>query len=114
MPMKVIMMIIVIASLFFAWQGMNMHTQVGIEEATFHQLQSDYLIQNKAVRDNAATGSELNEDLVAIANYPSELLRLKLVGVGKILTGIFLLLLSILMALMAMPVRLARIIKGDI
>ncbi len=44
-------------------------------------------------------------------NYPSELLRLKLVGIGKILTGIFILLLEILMALVMMPMRLGKIIK---
>ena len=53
-----------------------------------------------------------NNQQVEIANYPSELLRLKLVGVGKILTGIYILLFAILMALIMMPIRLGKIIKG--
>jgi len=113
MPMMVVMIIIIISSIVFAWQGINMHGQVVVEEAKFHELQSSYFIESKAVRDSAGTGSELNKNLVSIANYPSELLRLKLVGVGKILTGIFLLLFAILMALMAMPIRLGKIIKGN-
>lgn len=111
MPMMLIMLAIVIAAFFFGWQGVSMQNQVAIEEAKFHQLQGEYFIQSKAIRDGAATGSELNENLVTIANYPSDLLRLKLVGVGKILTGIFFLLLGILMALISMPKRLGAIIK---
>lgn len=88
-----------------------MHRQVGVEEAKFHQLQTDYFLKSKAVRDGAETGSDLNKQLVTVQNYPSELLRLKLVGVGKILTGIFALLFGILIALVSMPMRLGKIIK---
>ena len=88
-----------------------MHSQVETEEAKFHQLQADYFSQAKSARDEAAAGSELNNQLVEIANYPSELLKLKLVGVGKILTGIFILLFGILIALISMPMRLAMEIK---
>lgn len=108
MPMMVIMMIIVIAGIAFAWQGVSMHSQVSVEEAKFHALQTSYFTISKVERDAAPTGSDLNKQLAQIQNYPSELLRLKLVGVGKILTGIFALLFAILMALMAMPVRLSK------
>lgn len=107
----VIMLIIVIAAIIFVWQGVDMHQQVSVEEAKFHKLQNEYFIQSKAVRDGAETGSLLNQQLVQIQNYPSELLRLKLVGVGKILTGIFGMLFAILIALVMMPVRLAKVIK---
>lgn len=60
----------------------------------------------------AATDSALNKNLVQIQNYPSELLRLKLVGVGKILTGIFMLLFGIMIALVMMPIRLGKVIYG--
>ena len=90
-----------------------MHTQVYSEEARLHQMQNDYFLLNKVIRDGAETNSTLNEDLVKIKNYPSELLKLKLVGVGKILTGIFILLFGILIALIMMPVRLAKMIKKE-
>ena len=111
MPMMLVMTIIVIAAIFFAWQGIAMHNQVSVEEAEFHAQLEEYYSINKAQRDVAATGSELNTQLVEIQQTPSELLRLKLVGVGKILSGIFLLLLGILLALVMMPVRLAKMIK---
>lgn len=106
-----LMMVIVIAAFTFAIQGVSMHRQVAVEEAKFHQLQNQYFIQSKAVRDAADTGSQLNQDLVTIQNYPSELLRLKLVGVGKILTGIFGLLFGILIVLFMMPIRLAKLMN---
>lgn len=109
----IIMFIIVIIGVVFAWQGINMHSQVSVEEAKFHALQNAYFTISKGERDAAPTGSDLNKQLAQIQNYPSELLRLKLVGVGKILTGIFALLFSILMALMAMPIRLGKIIKEN-
>ena len=105
--------VVVIVSLYFVGQGISMHSTVLTEEAKFHQLQSQYFTLAKAERDSAATGSDLNTQLVAISNYPSELLRLKLVGVGKILTGIFVMLLGIFLALLVMPMRLAMLMKKD-
>lgn len=61
----------------------------------------------------ATTGAELNQKSVQIQNYPSELLRLKLVGVGKILTGILTSLLAIVFLLFMMPIRLAKLMKGN-
>ena len=43
----------------------------------------------------------------------STLLELKLVGVGNILTGIYALLFGILIALVMMPMKLGKIIKGE-
>lgn len=113
MPMMVVMLLIVVVSAVYAYQGMNMHSQVDVEEAKFHALQASYWSLDKATRDAAPANSELTAQLVEIQNFPSELMRLKLVGVGKILSGIFLLLLAILMALVMMPVRLGMIIKGE-
>lgn len=113
MPVTIIMIIIIVGAIAFVWQGVGMHNSVAVEEAKFHQLQSEYLLQSKAARDGAETGSTLNQQLGQIANYPSELLRLKLVGVGKILTGIFGLLFGILIVLFMMPVRLAKLMKEN-
>ena len=107
------MMMLMIVGIIFAGIGVQMHQQVTVEEAKFHALQSEYFIQSKEVRDAAETGSALNSQLVQIQNYPSELLRLKLVGVGNILTGIFVLLFGILIALVMMPKRLGKIIKEN-
>ena len=88
-----------------------MHRDVAVEEAEFHTLQTEYWTQAKTIRDAAPTGSELSGQLAEIMNTPSELLRLKLVGIGKMLTGIFILLLGILIALIAMPGRLKSVIQ---
>lgn len=112
MPMLIIA-ILVLGSASFAWKGINMHNNVSVEEARFHALQSNYFTLSKIERESAQTGSQLNDQLVQIQNYPSELLRLKLVGVGKILTGIFGLLLGILFVLFMMPIRLAKLMKND-
>lgn len=113
MPVMLIMMVLVIGAISYAVQGIKMHNQVSVEEAKFHKLQSEYFTLSKAERESAPTGSELNQKLVEIQNYPSELLRLKLVGVGKILTGIFGLLFGILIVLFMMPIRLAKMMKPE-
>jgi len=109
--MMVMMALIMLVSLVFAAQGILMHMQVNTVENQFHDLQGKYWNIDKATRDGAATGSSLNKQLVEIKNTPSELLRLKLVGVGKILIGIYILLFGILMALIMMPVRLGQMIN---
>ncbi len=106
-----ILAILIISALSFGWQGVSMQNRVAGEEAKFHKLQSDYFILSKATRESAADGAELNQRLVEIQNYPSTLLALKLVGVGKILTGILSALLAIAFLLFMMPVRLAKLIK---
>lgn len=111
MPMMVIMLIIVVVAFVYALQGISMHKQVIVEEASFHDLQAAYFSNSKAVRDGAESNSQLTQQLVEIQNFPSELLRLKLVGVGRILTGIFVLLFGILIALIVMPVRLGMYIR---
>lgn len=112
-PMMMVMMGLMILSLIYAGWGLSMHAQVDDKELDFHNFQSEYFTLDKATRDSAATGSDLNQQLVEIKNYPSELLRLKLVGVGRLLTGIYVLLFAILMALVMMPKRLAEVIgKG--
>ncbi|MFQ5406351.1 MAG: FG-GAP repeat protein [Candidatus Micrarchaeia archaeon] len=103
--------VIVLASLFFAWQGADMHHQVGEEEDMFHALQNAYFSQSKATRDSAPANSALTNQLVEIQNYPSTLLELKLVGIGRILTGIFIVLLGILMALVMMPMRMSQLMQ---
>lgn len=110
-PVMMLMMLIMVVSLVFAVLGFTMQQKVSSEEAEFHALQDDYFSLSKATRDGATSGSSLNDQLVEIKNFPSDLLRLKLVGVGRILIGIYVLLFGILIALILMPIRLAMIIK---
>ena len=107
------MMILMITAIIFTGQGIAMHHKVSTEEAVFHKIQSEYFSLSKVNRESAEDGSVLNQKLVQIQNYPSELLRLKLVGVGKILTGIFTLLFGILIALIMMPMRLGKVIREN-
>ena len=111
-PMMMVMALLMLLSLVFAVVGVSMHQKVKKEEAKFHALQDNYFSNTKAVRDAAESGSQLNQQLSEIKNYPSELLRLKLVGVGRILVGIYIALFAILMALVMMPKRLAKVIKN--
>lgn len=106
----IVMLILIVSSVFFAYQGVQMQGQVEVEEAKFHALQESYFSNSKAIRDAAESNSELTQDLVTIVNYPSTLLELKLVGVGKLLTGIFIVLFCILLALIIMPRRLGAMI----
>lgn len=90
-----------------------MHLQVNQEEREFHDLQAEYLGEySKAERDAAQPGSGLSDLQVEVSNYPSELMRLKLLGLGSILTGIFLSLLAIVVALMMMPGRMGNIMSS--
>ena len=112
MPM-IVMGLIMLISIFYVAQGIGMHSEVDVLESEFHALQEQYFLVDKATRDSATTGSDLNKQLVELQQTPSELLRLKLVGVGKILTGIYALLFGILIALMMMPVRMAKLQKEN-
>ncbi|PIR58943.1 MAG: hypothetical protein COU69_02875 [Candidatus Pacebacteria bacterium CG10_big_fil_rev_8_21_14_0_10_56_10] len=110
--MMAMMALILLIGVMYAAQGVRMHAQVPVEEARFNQLQGQYFSQAKAVRDAAETNSELSQQLVRLQQYPSQLLELKLVGVGRILTGIFVVLVGIMIALVMMPNRLKKAIRG--
>lgn len=112
MPILMLLLIIVVTGFVYLGQGIAMHNQVAVDEANFNDLQQSYFTNSKAVRDSAETGSALSQDLATIQQGPSQLLFLKLVGVGKLLTGIFALLLAILLVLFMMPIRLAKMMKG--
>jgi len=112
MPILLVVTIITIAGIVYLSQGINMHQQAAVDEAAFNALQAEYWIVSKADRDAAETGSDLNQQLVRLQQYPSQLMFLKLVGLGKILTGIFALLFVIGIFLFMMPIRLAMIQKA--
>lgn len=111
MPILMLVMIITIAGTVYLFQGVGMQNQVAGEEENFHALQAEYWTISKVERDAAATGSELSQKLVRLQQYPSQLLELKLVGIGKILTGIFALLFVIGIFLFMMPFRIQTILR---
>ena len=84
---------------------------LGLRMATRHALWPIKIVVGKIQTIVSPTFSCVDGDDTFIrqpSNNDTE--TLKLVGVGKILTGIFILLLGILLALIMMPVRLAAMI----
>lgn len=109
--MVMVMMIMMIGAIFAIW-GLSMQADVGDVEAAYHsQLDTYYGENSKADRDSAVGGSALTQQLAEIQKQPSELLRLKIVGNGRTMTGIFIVLFGILGALMMMPFRVRRAMK---
>ncbi len=92
---------------FIIW-GIIMQSLAASNEGLFNDEIANYFIKSKEVRDSAATGSQLNEDLVQIQQRPSMLLYLKLVGIGRLLVGIFASLIGILIALLVMPAKMGE------
>lgn len=106
------MAILFIIAGIFTYQGISMHSEVPAKEARLHQIQDAYFNTPKSQRDSAPRGSDLNAQLVEIQQSPSALMELKLIGVGKILTGIFVLLFGILLALVVMPMRIRMVLES--
>ena len=94
--------------------GILMHLSVlYLEFNDFGPLQEKYWSLDKATRDAALTGSDTSNMLVEIQKFPAKLMTLKLVGIGSLLTGIFISLMGIFGALTMMPKKLsAAIMKG--
>ena len=113
MPILMVVMIVTILGIVYLFKGVSMQGQVQAAEAELHANQAEYWSISKAERDAAGTGSALNQQLVEIQQAPSRLLELKLVGIGKILTGIFALLFVIGIFLFMMPIRLAQMTKQN-
>lgn len=111
MPALLVMLVILVASFVLVAQGVQMHREVPGKEAALHQLQSEYYALSQADRDIAPNGSILNQKHALIQQYPSELMELKMLGVGKILTGVFVMLFGILLAILMAPVRLAAMLN---
>ena len=109
--MVVMIAMIMMLGLYVAATGVVMQAKVPAVEAQFHGLLDSYYANSKEVRDSAASESQLTKDLAEINKFPSRLLELKLVGVGRILTGIFVILFGILGALVMMPFRVRKILR---
>lgn len=80
-----------------------MHGRASVEQAKFHELQTEYYSVALEDREAAGSNSPLSQKLVTIQNYPSELQRLEMVGIGRMLTGIFVLLFGVMVVLVVRP-----------
>lgn len=101
------------ASGFFVLAGIILHITAWIQEFTvFQPLVQDYWSVDKATRDAATSGSELANQLAEIQSFPAKLMTFKLVGVGSVLTGIWISLFVIAKRIGMLPVRLASLIKS--
>ena len=106
------MALLVLLAAYFLYVGTSMHREVATQEAAFHAVQTDYFVHNdKATRDAAPVDSTLARQHAVLKNTPSELMYLKLVWVGKMLTAIAFLLFGIMIALFVMPMRLGILIN---
>jgi hypothetical protein len=109
--MKKKMKMLMLLGMLFMLLGVALHlSAIVLEFGTFAPLQEEYWSTSKSDRDAAATNSVLAKKLAEIQKFPPKLMTLKLVGVGSLLTGIFLMLFGILKALTMMPIKLAGII----
>ncbi len=98
---------------FFVLVGIILHITAWVQEFTvFQPLVQDYWSVDKATRDAATSGSELANQLAEIQGFPAKLMTFKLVGVGSVLTGIWISLFVIAKRIGMLPVRLASIIKS--
>jgi hypothetical protein len=105
-------MMLMIAAIFVI-VGIILHiTAWTLEFNQFQPLLEEYWTVDKATRDAAASGSELNQKLAQIQQFPPKLMTLKLVGIGSVLVGIWLALFVIARRIGMLPVRLASIIKS--
>lgn len=87
-------------------RGMLLQRSASYQVDALHALQDEYYHQSKAVRDGAATNSDLNDMLVAIEQAPATISHMQLMGIARILGGIGCLLLAMLLTMMARPRRL--------
>ena len=103
----------IMLGVLFVLIGFLMHlSAVYLEFSEFAPLQEKYWTLDKATRDSAATGSDTAMMLVQIEQFPPKLMTLKLVGIGCLLIGIFISLISIFGALTMMPKKLSAAMKG--
>jgi len=104
--------VVLLAFLFLLVGVVLQVTSFSLEFSKFAPLLDDYYGQHsKAERDSAPAGSELALQQAEITKFPPKLMTFKLVGIGSILTGIFLLLFIIIQALKIMPIRLGKLLK---
>lgn len=103
---------IVLAGVLFLVIGIAFQiTAFTLEFTKFTPLLDKLAGLPKSVADEAPVGSEISQWKIDAAKFPAKLMTLKLVGVGSILTGIFLILFVITQALRIMPIRLGKVIK---
>lgn len=103
-PVKLTLVILaLVTAVYLVGSGMTMHARVTRLQESYNQLQYAYYSQPQSVRDAAVANSALAEQRAMIEQYPSVLQQLEVGGNGKILAGIFVLLLGIFLGLFLLP-----------
>lgn len=102
--------LVLIAMLFLITGVVLQSTAFNLEFTEFTPILEELKPLQKSVVDNADPESRIANLKTDAAKFPAKLLTFKLVGVGAILTGIWILLFVILQALKIMPLRLAKVI----
>lgn len=105
------LVIIVLGSMVFAWEGVILHERAHKQEARFRTLQQEYFSVPLAEREAAPVGSSLHKKRVAIEQYPAFLEHVQLLGIGKFLTALYFLLFAVLMMLLLAPVRIMQLME---
>ena len=102
----------ILVSFIFLIIGMTLQLTAFHQEFTeFAPMLDQIAGLPKAQLDTAPVGSEISNLKIEVAKFPPKLMTFKLVGMGNILTGIFILLFVIIQALKMMPIRLAGVIQ---
>jgi beta-lactamase regulating signal transducer with metallopeptidase domain len=102
--------LILIAMIFLLTGIVLQSTAFNLEFNEFTPILEELKPLQKSVVDTADPASRVAMLKTEAAKFPPKLLTFKLVGVGAILTGIWIVLFVILQALKTMPLRLAKVI----
>ncbi len=82
-----------------------------LEFTEFTPILEELMPIQKPIVDEAEPGSHLTLLKTEAAKFPPKLMTFKLVGIGAILTGIWILLFGIIQALKEMPIRAKMFLK---
>lgn len=107
-PIKLVMLLLLLLGFFYAFRGMTMHSQFAVENAMLEDMFVAYA--DEMLGDDAASGDWFTNDRLLLLQQ-SLLVGTKLVSIGQLLTGIFFILVAILMVLLIMPMRVEKLMK---
>jgi len=93
---------LLMASAAFIWQGVVMHSELEGERVAYEETQASYYSVAKEIRDRAPADSPLSAQYAQIMHYPTKIQAKSAVGTGKLLTGIYFMLVTVLVTFMMM------------
>ncbi|MBI2342635.1 MAG: hypothetical protein HYU98_07900 [Deltaproteobacteria bacterium] len=103
---------LVLAGILFIMIGAVLQVSAFILEFTkFTPILDELMPLQKSVADNADPASRIAMLKTEAAKFPPKLMTFKLVGIGSILMGVFIMLLVIVQALRVMPLRISKVLR---